>query len=156
MVIINFSFINGRIYQLQHQAPSIGKDNKVSYQACLPDFIFFAEKYGITSNKSKTLDVNIDDEDLDFKYYFLRGIIDGDGHIPKVYSKISIVSASFNFIKRLNKNFKGHFSKRKSGDYWDFFLDHDEDKNLPIENYMLDRKNQRLIKMVNHTGDINE
>ena len=145
-----FKILTGDIVSYRTRPPSIGKTNKVEYTCCLPDFIDIAENFGITQRKSKTLNVLLDSRSNDFKYYFLRGVIDGDGHIPKRYAPITIISASKLFIDCLNRNFKGRISKRKSGDYWDFNLDHSEDNNLPIEDYMLERKNKRLKEIQVH------
>lgn len=145
-----FKILTGDIINFRIVPPSIGKENKIAYTCSLPEFIDIAEKFGITRNKSKTLNVSLDDKSFNFKYYFLRGVIDGDGHIPNRFAKISIVSASKEFIDCLNRNFKGLISKRNYGDYWDFSLDHSEDRNLPKEPYMLNRKNERLNKIQLH------
>lgn len=146
-----FKLLTGDIVNFTIKPPSIGKKNKVHYQCTLPNFIEIAEQFGITANKSKTLNVHLDNKNKNFKYYFLRGVIDGDGYVPKKFSKIGIVSASKDFIDCLARNFSGKISKRKSGNYWDFYLDHSEDNNLPIEEYMLKRKNEKIINIQNHS-----
>jgi len=140
-----FKLLTGDIVEYRIRPPTLGKTDKVSYDCTLKNFIEVAERFGITRNKSKTLNVKLDDKSEIFKYYFLRGVIDGDGHIPTTYGyRVSIVSASHMFIECLLKNFNGHIRKRNYGDYWDFFLVRDEEYKLPREPYMLDRKSKRL------------
>lgn len=45
------------------------------------------QKYGLTPNKSKTLDVNLDLIPEEFMHHFLRGLWDGDGSISISYQK---------------------------------------------------------------------
>jgi LAGLIDADG-like domain len=141
-----FKLLTGENINYRIKKPSLGKLNKVSYSCTLKNFIKSAEDFGITRNKSKTLNVNLENKSEDFKYYFLRGVIDGDGHVPIKYGKVSVVSASLKFIQTLDRHFDGSFRKRRRGDYWDFSLDYGEEYNLPKENYMLQRKTQRIFK----------
>lgn len=145
-----FKLLTGDIIDYAIRPPTLGKTDKVSYACTLKNFIDIAEAFGITRNKSKTLNVKLDDKSDTFKYYFLRGVIDGDGCVPKTkYGRVSIISASCAFIECLARNFGGLVRKRKgktyeSKDYWDFYLDYDEEYGLPIEPYMLERKSKRL------------
>lgn len=142
-----FKILTGEIINYRIVPPSLGKSKKVSYTCTLKDFIKAAEEFGITPNKTKSLHVNLENKSNNFKYYFLRGVIDGDGYVP-VNGKISIISASYKFVETLSQHFKGKIKKRKAGDYWDFFLEHFEDTKLPKENWMLTRKSERLINLI--------
>lgn len=144
------------------------------FRATLPKLYQFCLDMGITPAKSLTLDVNLDNKSEEFKRYFLRGVIDGDGSVifcSKTPSKsiIKIASASKKFIDLLEgiipiKYPLRHieFTRGKS-----ILIDGRITKKrrmykvqvsrlsevkelasyLPIEDYMITRKNQKLASI---------
>ena len=127
---------------------------KVSYVCSCPNFINLIEKY-IDFNK-KTYDLKIKDcfenAPEEFKIGFLKGCIDGDGHVSNKHLAIDIVSASENFILTLQKYFGGMVSKRKSGNYWDIRFRMNECFDLIKRGLInktdstLKRKSEKIIK----------
>lgn len=89
----------------------ITKQSQVSFSATLPKLYQYCLDMGITPAKTYTLNPKLDDKSEDFRLYFLRGVIDGDGGIH-VHSKrhscsITITSASREFLLTLQVFFGG-------------------------------------------------
>lgn len=97
---------------------------KVKYICSCPKFIQLLEKYLQFDKKTYDMEIRkcfLSSPD-EFKIGFLRGCIDGDGHVSKKCLSIDIVSASEKFIVSLNEYFGGRTKKRKSGNYWDIYF----------------------------------
>lgn len=135
---------------------SYAKEEKVRFLATLPTFTLTVRKY--LSFTKKTYDLKLTDcfydESDEFKLGFLRGCIDGDGHVSLAengLSSISLVSASKEFIEGLQKEFGGVVSKRKSGNYWDLRFRKQEVSSLVKRGILYDtelpmkRKTDRLV-----------
>jgi hypothetical protein len=128
---------------------------KCSYVCSCPNFIKLIEKYLIFNKKTYDIQINrsFNDTSEEFKMGFLKGCIDGDGHIGEKFV-MGIVSASKNFILDLQSYFKGRFSKRKQGDYWDIIFRKEECVNLfqrgliQKEDRTLLRKTQKILKHI--------
>lgn len=79
----------------------------------LPKLYQYCLDMGITPAKSKTLDVNLEGKSKEFLWYFLRGVIDGDGQVyvntdkPQYRWHITIASASKVFLETLKRYFGG-------------------------------------------------
>lgn len=81
------------------------------FSAKLPKLTSLCESIGITSVKTYTLDVNIDDKSDEFKLGFIRGVIDGDGYVTDVHKYrsqcyIRVTTSSIKFADFL-KSFAG-------------------------------------------------
>ena len=84
------------------------KDNKyVGYNVCFrnKEIVYFLNELGITSNKSLTLNIN-----LNITKDFLRGVIDGDGYIRKKGHEVSITTGSEIFAEQLKNSFVNLFN----------------------------------------------
>lgn len=136
---------------------SIGKQDKISAIATVPEFIKIIKKFLTFKNKTYDVRLNIDEfskSDNLFKMDFLRGLIDGDGYVNKTGSGISIVSASENFLLDVQKMYGGQVKKRKNGICWDIFFKKDEVFQLwkdglnYDEEIILKRKTERINKNV--------
>lgn len=94
---------------------------RASYVCAMPKFISTVREY--LQFERKTYDMELTDrfflESEDFKLGFLRGAIDGDGHVSIPSGAVSITSASYKFLEGLQKEFTGRISKRNYGNYWD-------------------------------------
>lgn len=100
----------------------IGTVPQARFDHCLPLFKQYLLDLGISYNKSLSLDVNLEGKSNEFKWYFLRGAIDGDGSIHCKRSgrlcdyTIDISSASKSFLETLQKEFGGNLRMLKTGD----------------------------------------
>ena len=84
------------------------KDNKyIGYNVTFrnKEIVYFLNELGITSNKSLTLNIN-----LNITKDFLRGVIDGDGYIRKKGYEISITTGSEIFAEQLQNSFVDLFN----------------------------------------------
>lgn len=109
---------------------------------------------GVTPRKSLTLDVNLDDKSDKFKWYFLRGVIDGDGtaylhpRIPS-QSRIQIASASLKFLHTIQYWFGGKVYK--TPDVWILtFTGYSAQRlaeHLPKDHFCIKRKTENIIKI---------
>jgi len=134
--------------------PSIGQKDKAKYCATLP--LFETRIKQILQFNKKTYDMSIIHNEFDkkspsFKIGFLRGVIDGDGHVSKSGKMISIVSASERFIDDIITFYGGRKRKRKIGKCWDVFFNKKDVERLksmglnpPAPSVTLDRKTTRL------------
>lgn len=148
-------FIIDNLIDEKYQLISDGK-NCLGFILTVPIFTNYLENIGIIQNKTKTLNVNIDDKSDVFRLYFLRGAIDGDGCISindkYSHSYISITSSSEMFLLTLQKYFDGVIKKRYTG-YYDLFW-HGYDarklsKLLPVDGFTMKRKTI-LIEQLNN------
>lgn len=125
----------------------------VVFSASLPKLYRYCLDMGIFPNKTHNLDVKLNDKSDDFKYYFLRGVIDGDGSVIMgngiTSSRISITTASKEFKKCLETHFPLGLSYKHKVKYFNYSFQGDGLRRvlnrIPIENYMLARKNERLL-----------
>lgn len=103
-------------YQATKDGATYGK-SYCRFSAALPKFRQYCEAVGVTENKSKTL--SVDFSRIPNKYYFLRGVIDGDGCVgigtTPGCSRIRVFSASRGFIEQLRYEFGGCLCTRRDG-----------------------------------------
>lgn len=122
----------------------------ILYQYCLD--------MGITPNKSKTLDVNLEGKSEEFLWYFLRGVIDGDGQVYVNENKkqsrwhITISSASKVFLEELQRFFGGTLCKQgKTGIYHTLSYSGAAAgqlaKRLPVDSFCIGRKTTKLLQI---------
>lgn len=132
----------------------------VRFRVALPRLYQYCLDMGITPAKSLTLDVNLDGKSEEFIWYFLRGVIDGDGCI--YYSSIlaccsiRICSASLKFVETLQKYFGGTISfKQKSCKILQFKGRQAKQlaQKLPREKFTLQRKTERIEKILLLPGE---
>lgn len=140
--------------------------NLYVFQASLPKLYQYCLNMGITPKKSLTLDVNLNDKSDEFRLYFFRGAIDGDGSVcyTEKTKSIQLASASEKFILTIQKYFPyGHISSYTSNgnglgrklqprkmyhyQFTSAILVKDLAKALPKERYMLERKTEKLNKL---------
>lgn len=118
----------------------------------LHKFYRYLNNMGITPKKSLTLTVNLEDKSDEFKWYFLRGVIDGDGSImigpSLVRCAIKIYSASLQFLKDLNVIFGGRIYRPPSDTVYQLIFDGNRAKqlleHLPIDTFTMKRKTEKL------------
>ena len=82
-------------YRPVHQA---GRDTSYTLTLHGKEVVDALAKYGITSRKSLTLNPSRELLENEYLPYILRGVIDGDGNIRRDGSRMSIYSASKDFI----------------------------------------------------------
>ena len=127
----------------------------VGFSANLPKLYQYCLDMGITPNKSLTLNVNLDDKSDEFKWYFLRGVIDGDGCVsvgPRLTdSTIRISSASLKFIQYLQTIFGGFIGLYKTPKNPSYHLCFKGIAcqqlltKLPLDEFTMQRKTDRLL-----------
>jgi len=101
--------------------PKFNKCYRVA--ATLPTTRKYMADLGVTPAKSLTLNIKLDDKSPEFLWYFIRGVIDGDGWVvgPKEectkYRRecIGISSSSNNFITNIQQLLGGNIEKRVKG-----------------------------------------
>lgn len=128
----------------------------VSFNIVLPKLYQYCLDMGITPAKSKTLDVKLDDKSEEFKWYFLRGVIDGDGSIyvgrRKGENSIRISSASPVFVRYLQSMFGGTICKSRRIENLQFKGRKAQllAEKLPKDYWTMKRKTDRIVKILNH------
>lgn len=125
------------------------RQNLVFTSASLPSFYHYLIDLGITPAKSKTLDVNLEGKSEEFLWHFFRGVIDGDGSVYP--GRIIICSASPAFLRTLSQIYGGEIKVKNSkvGNPLQFLYFNSSAskaiiKSIPIEPYMVERKNVNL------------
>lgn len=107
----------------------------------LPSLRQFLESVGVGPLKSSNLKVNLDKLE---PLYFLRGYIDGDGCVScsSKSRKIEIVSSCLDFSRQIQFEFGGKLMDygNVSRIIWNTSGSVDLARDLPIMNYMLERK----------------
>lgn len=94
-------------YNNIYSGKSISTVSKIALT--LPRLYDFCISIGITPAKTLTLDVNLEGQTDEFKWYFLRGFIDGDGCVPLgksgklSTSRIQVASVSYPMVKTLRE-----------------------------------------------------
>lgn len=136
-----------------------GSGKSLVFKATLPKMYDFMVGMGITPAKTYTLDVNLSDKSDVFKWFFLRGVIDGDGWVRHSNTlskqKIGVTSASKPFLEELQRYFGGVVRVRKGKKFgnevplYDLFFTGLYAKiiagMLPRESFCLKRKTDNLI-----------
>lgn len=116
---------------------------------------------GITPNKTYTLDPYLEGKSDEFLWYFLRGVIDGDGCVyvggGEASSRylINVTSASKLFLIKLQSIFGGNISTRAPGIGKAplYVLSFDSHKaktlalNLPIDDFTMVRKTEKILQV---------
>lgn len=139
-------------------------DNRNYYfSSSLPKLYQYCLDIGITPTKSLTLDVDLDNKSEEFKWYFLRGCLDGDGYISRLDStkcNITLSTSSIKFASTISNLFNGTVytkdaEKNKSGKYksdhyhvsWNYNKAKSLAALLPKEDYMMSRKSILLTDL---------
>ena len=148
---------------LDYASRNIGFENSspqwvVRYKA--PRMYDYLVEMGITPAKTHTLDPKLDDKSDEFLWYFLRGVIDGDGCVylsKKEASKylINITSASKAFLAKLQSIFGGNISTRAPGigkvPLYVLIFDSRKAKtlayHLPIDDFTMARKTEKILQV---------
>ncbi len=97
-----------------------GYSERASIRLVSPSLYDYLVEMGITPTKTYTLDPKLDDKSDEFLWYFLRGVIDGDGCVYTPYGsggslkdcEITIASASLSFLETLQNFFGGYISTK--------------------------------------------
>lgn len=131
-----------------------GTSHQSRFQATLPKLYQYCLDMGITPAKSLTLDVKLDDKSEDFKLYFLRGVIDGDGCVivgkTLGSSIIAICSASEKFAISLQRAYGGtvKFMRNEHSGIYRIYFQGSKAKELakilPLDDFTLTRKTDKL------------
>lgn len=126
-----------------------------------PRLYAFLLELGVTPRKSRTLEVRLDGLSAQEKLYFIRGVIDGDGHIrtgkTPGHDLIMIASGSEKFAEQMKALCGGRIynvaGQRKNPQYQlriSGSVAHSFSRLLPVEKYMLDRKTSCILKLREH------
>lgn len=146
--------------EIKYSSRETNKTKKPSEMACIsftnPKFFQYCLDMGITPNKTYTLDVKLNDKSEVFKWFFLRGVIDGDGSIhvnpdKPGTSKIRIYSASGKFLETINDIFGGSIQNAPGATKVLNFsgaLAQKIAKNLPKDTFCLTRKTLQLEELI--------
>lgn len=132
--------------------------DQVAFRGTLPRLYDFCMSIGITPAKSKTLDVNLDGQTDEFKWYFLRGMIDGDGSVKVADSVggccITIVGGSIKMMETLIRIFGGTLSKGPTAYHLKYKgrMAQRLTEKLPLEDVGMERKTVRLKQILTRTG----
>ena len=131
------------------------------FNLTLPKLYQYCLDMGITPRKSLTLDVKLEDKSDEFKLYFLRGVIDGDGCISIErslgLSTIRVCSCSIKFISVLKEFFGGTIStnlKREENRHTYYVLQFKGNmarqlgEILPKDSFCLSRKTEKLYELL--------
>lgn len=130
-----------------------------------PELYAYMLELGITPRKSLTLDVSLDSQSDEFKWYFLRGAIDGDGcvylekeNVKSRFSRsgIQICGASKKFLETLQRIFGGYLTPAaptKKGNmlyilYFKGVRGQNLAKYLPKDEFTLGRKTESILKFL--------
>ena len=134
-----------------YEAPrSIKHKALIRFRRRLPKLYQYCLDMGITPRKSLTLDVNLDNKSDEFKWYFLRGAIDGDGcvYVGKrvCESSIRLCSASDVYLLHLQTIFGGTLSRSQSTYMLQFKGAQaiQLSKFLPVDSYHMSRKTNKI------------
>ena len=126
---------------------------KLGFHLTCPRFIAYLRSLGLTEAKSKTLRVDISSLNA---FYFLRGLIDGDGSVyvgpTPSKSYISIVSASPYIFPDVCERFGGKIFQRSTGYYdlhWGGYAARELAKKLPVDDFCMTRKTPSIIQIAN-------
>lgn len=131
------------------------RKNQLCFVATLPIFWDFCVSLGITPAKTYSLNINYTNWLEDNFMYFLMGCIAGDGcvHIDKkpYNCNISIVSASYEFIKVFKEKLGGSVHKDNNTYCWRISSRGARDLSvkIPIEDWMMKRKVEKIIYLKN-------
>lgn len=110
----------------------------------------FCQGMGITPAKSLTMDLKLDDKSDEFLWYFLRGMLDGDGCIimgsSLAESSIRLSSGSPQCIRTLQKIFGGTIAKSGPIENLQFkgALAKQLAENLPVDDFTMARKTSKI------------
>lgn len=130
---------------------------RLRYKA--PKMYDYLMAMGITPAKTYTLNPKLDDKSDEFLWYFLRGVIDGDGCVyiskNKSIHLINITSASRAFVDKLQSIFGGNISTRAPGIgkvplYVLEFISHKAKtlaSHLPIDDFTMSRKTEKILQV---------
>ena len=138
---------------------------KVTFNATAHMLRDFLERMGIGPAKSLNIDVDLKDKSEDFKWAFLRGVIDGDGtiNVGKDLSRshLKIFSASPAFLQTLKREFGGSLYSRSNARGFNkdnagaiiWILDFNGNalrrivSNMPDRDFMISRKSQKILQL---------
>lgn len=171
-------FLTGLIYNLSSDKNSLPEvwcyektNRRCGTRISNEELIELCVNIGITPRKSLTLDVKLDDKSDEFKWYFLRGVIDGDGCVmfkgKGGTQTVRVFTASESFKNNLVKFYKpknvytapsdannrrgAFFSNNDlytvtfSGSYLNNLL-----QNIPLEDFCLLRKTDKLKQLIKY------
>lgn len=143
-------FPNGKEYEPKNSV-------RIKYTA--KDAYKWLVEFGITPAKSLTLNPKLDDKSEEFLWYFLRGVIDGDGCVLSGssldYTIIKIVSASPKFLQSLQHLFGGTITQRPGSNPPLYDLSFHGRlaqliaEKLPTDYFCMARKSERIQEILN-------
>lgn len=131
-----------------------------------PEFSKYLYSIGITPNKTKTLDPKLEGKSKEFLWYFLRGVIDGDGTIylgkgdvNSGRSYIKVFSASLVFLEGLQEMFGGLIRRDKRHEaFYSLNFGGTNAKKLaeflPKDEFTLTRKTERIKALISRADTI--
>jgi hypothetical protein len=140
---------------------TFGVQGSYTFGAKCPRFYQQCKDFGLTPKKTHTLDVNLEGKSDEFLWYFLRGVIDGDGCVytptrekeRRSNACVQIASASKVFLKKIQLYFGGTISlttkeSENKSNLWGLYfkgnLAKTLIKHLPQEDYMMSRKTNKM------------
>lgn len=137
-------------------AVGFGGKDMARTSICSKAFWKYLSQLGLTPNKSKSLYVKLDDKSEEFLWYFLRGVIDGDGSVyvsDKHSCCISVGSASKQFLEIIQTKFGGKInSQNKEDTFWSIRFNgakaYELANLLPKDDYTMQRKTEKLLELV--------
>lgn len=126
----------------------------VKLSRTLPKLYDYLMDMGITPRKSLTLDVSLEGKSDEFKWYFLRGLIDGDGCVQVLRTladcSIRVISGSPLFIRQLQSIFGGTITKSGTVEMLQFkgALAKQLAFKLPIDSWTMERKTLKIQELI--------
>lgn len=147
-----------KIKTKKHWKDQVSCKDQVAFRGTLPKLYDFCLSIGITPAKSTTLDVNLDGQTDEFKWYFLRGMIDGDGSVKVADSVggccITIIGGSIRMMETLIRIFGGTLSKGPTAYHLKYRgrMAQRLAERLPLEEVGMERKTVRLKQILTRTG----
>lgn len=128
------------------------------FKAALPKLYAFCLSIGITTSKTLTLNVDLAERSSEFKLYFLRGAVDGDGDVQVGNGlgscHINITSASLGFLETLQLEFGGRIRFKGNKTKGAYILNFGSKKSkaigqiLPLDDFTLERKTLKIKELL--------
>ena len=127
-----------------------GNSKCAIFSSSLPKFSEHLKSIGVLSRKTYNMSLTLP-EDEGYRLGFLRGFIDGDGHVNESRKRIEIVSYLESPLKELLLISGSGKISVHSKKYHKLTLSRQVAALLPVEDYMMSRKNSAIRLLLHHT-----